>query len=62
MKELQSILEPHLGAIRDLLPSTYHVTLVARYTGSLDADIVLTDDPELPLAADAITALASRSK
>lgn len=57
---LQALIEPHLGAIKDLLPSTYQLTLVARYTGTLDADIVLTDDPEPALAAKAITELVGR--
>lgn len=59
---LQSVLEPHLGAIADLLPSTYKVTLVARYEGSLDADIVLTNDPELPMAGAVLERFAAEKK
>ena len=47
----QALLERHLGEIRDLLPeSAYRLTLIARYTGTLDADIALTDDAA-PLSA-----------
>jgi len=48
-----------LADIADGLPHEYRLTMVARHTGGIDADIVVTDD-DLKSAASAIQALARR--
>lgn len=55
--QYQSLIEPHLEAIERLLPSPYKLTLVARYTGSLDADIILTLD-DLPQVIETLQRFA----
>lgn len=61
LAELHNFLGTHLAEIADVLPKTYKLTLVARYTGSelKDADVVIGDD-DLTAARGAIEHLQQR--
>lgn len=61
LTELHNFLGEHLADIAEVLPHTYKLTLVARYTGAelADADVVIGDD-DLTAAVAAIERLACR--
>lgn len=60
IRQAHNFISDRLAEIADFLPKEYKLTIVARHAGELDADIVLTDEPELEKAIEAIRALDDR--